>query len=108
MKKYRTHYSKVSAALEEQESKISKLQRNYDRVVGDLEEKEALYTERIKALESERDGLRKWEHRSQHLAIEIEELRRKADAKRASSPGPSKTDDGMRSEIRRESWGRWG
>lgn len=91
----------MSAAFEEQDLKISNLQRSYNRVHRDLEEKEALYTERIKVLESERDKLRRYEQRSQHLAIEVEELRRKADAKRDTSPG--KADDGMRSEIRRES-----
>lgn len=98
MKRYRNQASKVSVTLEEQDSKIANLQRSYNRIVRDLEEKEALYTERIKALEGERDGLRKWEQRSQHLAIEVEELRRKADAKRSS---PGKADDGMRDEIHR-------
>ncbi|CAK9785682.1 putative mitotic spindle checkpoint-related protein [Cutaneotrichosporon oleaginosum] len=101
LRKYRTQARQVSGLLEEQQSTISKLQRNYNRVLRDLEEKEALYTERIKVLQDERDQLRQYEQRSQHLAIEVEELRRKADAKRSRSP--TKADDGMRSEIRRQS-----
>jgi chromosome segregation ATPase len=91
----------VSAAFEEADSKISNLQRSYNRVQRDLEEKETMYVERIKVLESERDKLRKYEQRSQHLATEVEELRRKADARRDRSP--EKADDGMRSEIQSQS-----
>ncbi|BEJ12597.1 hypothetical protein CspHIS471_0210570 [Cutaneotrichosporon sp. HIS471] len=101
LSKYRSQANKVSAVFEEQDSKIANLQRSYNRVQRDLREKEALYTGRIKVLESERDKLHKYEQRSQHLAIEVEELRRKADAKRDRSPG--RADDGMRNENGRQS-----
>ncbi|GMK59265.1 hypothetical protein CspeluHIS016_0702800 [Cutaneotrichosporon spelunceum] len=101
LSRYRSQANEVSAAFEEKDSKIANLQRSYNRVRRDLQEKEALYTERIKVLESERDTLHKYEQRSQHLAIEVEELRRKADAKRDRSTGEA--DDGMRNEIRRQS-----
>lgn len=103
MSRYRSQAHKFSAALEEQDSKLSSLQRNYNRAVRDLEQKEALFSERIRTLEGERDGLRKWEQRSQHLAIEVEELRRKAEARHERSSPDGKGDDKMRNEIHRES-----
>lgn len=94
-----------------QADSIEDLQRQYESVAY---EHHALKTSstaerdlnesRIKDLEAERDEMKKWQRRAQHLSIQLEEEKRKASESRSSEDvaADNKGDEVVRRELRRE------